>query len=466
LLSRIAVVILAAIATWLVARGGTHDFHVAMLLDNAYGLRTGSPVKVGGVEVGSVDRVGVKSGRVFVRLAVDPKQVKVHPDAQASITAANLLGEKYVELVPGNSGAPSPDGVLISSSRVRSTVDLDQVLDTLDLPTRTRLAILIKEASIALGGRRRDVAATLDELPHAFGDAERLLGEVVADNHTLADTIARSDQFISDLTPQRRELSHVIQLAGESMQATTDRQAELRQSIEKVPGTLAALHAFLDELDRTTQPLGSAARALSTTARPLSETLVDVVPFTNAARPALAKAVTVSPLLTQLADVGTRTLGTARPTIAALRDLAGAAPRFTTALGSSVDDLLNTIEGWDRAIQTRDGLSHVFRGKATISTDTLRTLVTRLQPQPQPAAQRRAAAPTRLPRNSRLPNLTAATVPTDRPAPLAGLAKTLPLPPDIQRALATVQQLLSPGATPAGKRPAVVNSLLNFLIGR
>ena len=439
--------------------GGDDTRRVTMRLDNAAGLRDGSPVKIGGVDVGEVREVEITGRReVRIEMEVDPDLAPVRRDARVAITAANLLGEKYVELDPGRSGAPlaQPE---ISRARVATTVDLDQVLDTLDLPTRTRLAILINETARALGGRTRDTQSTIEALPGAFQDAGRLLDDLVGQNRVLEQAIHRSDRFVTALAGDRDELTRVVDRAGAAMTATAERRRELGATLERLPGTLASLNGFLGELDRTTGPLGSAARALTATSSPLERTLAELPGFERAARPALAKATEVSLLITSLAKTGTPVLDAARPTVASLQQLATDAPPLTHAADASIADILNTVEGWSRAIQTRDGLSHVFRGKASLSTDTLRTLVSRLTPPERKRRAKRNAAP-RHPRDDARPEL-----PPVRDVLPEPVRKAVPKVGEVVDRV--LDRVLRPGGGQAPSRAPdqPLGDLLDFLLG-
>jgi hypothetical protein len=55
------------------------------------------------------------------------------------------------------------------------------------------------------------------------------------------------------------------------------------------------------------------------------------------------------------------------PTVTSLARIAQLAKPLTYWLGLSVQDLLGLMNGWDRAIQYRDGLGHVFHAEIGIS---------------------------------------------------------------------------------------------------
>ncbi|HJL41236.1 MAG TPA: outer membrane lipid asymmetry maintenance protein MlaD [Myxococcales bacterium LLY-WYZ-16_1] len=67
-------------------------------------LKAGAAVKLAGVKVGTVDRVGLDDYAALVHLRVD-RDVALPEDTIASIRTEGLLGESYVLLRPGGAEA-------------------------------------------------------------------------------------------------------------------------------------------------------------------------------------------------------------------------------------------------------------------------------------------------------------------------------------------------------------------------
>ncbi len=77
-------------------------YELLVKFDRADGLVEGSDVKIGGIRVGTVSKLVLdpKTYEALVHLKVNP-QVKLPTDSSASIISENLLGGKYLVLVPG-----------------------------------------------------------------------------------------------------------------------------------------------------------------------------------------------------------------------------------------------------------------------------------------------------------------------------------------------------------------------------
>lgn len=351
-----AVVIVIALSS------GGSSYVVNLRLSNASGLRPGSQVLVGGVPVGTVGSLNLHGSVVTAPLDLNPAQVKVGRGASASITAANLLGEEYVALNPGDSHARLPSGATLPESATAPPTDLDQVVDVLDAPTRADLAVLLNEAGLAVAGRRADVSAILRQIPLSFTAATRLLTQLVQDNHTLADAVSNSDQFITRIDAQAGDLKQAIGSSSQAAGVLAARAADLRQSVTGGPSAVATLTRVLDQATPVARELIGPAGDVAAAAPVLNRVLSDVRPFTAAAVPTLNRAATVAPTLDRLAVQATPTVAAALPTVSSLQTIARLAQPLSTWLGLSSQDFFNVFAGWSRAIQFRDGLGHIFNG--------------------------------------------------------------------------------------------------------
>src|SRR5213075_237548 len=79
---------------------------ITAVFDSVAGLDNKSSVRVAGVRVGKVKDVRLRQdGKAEVELEID-KDVQLHGNAFARVANLGLLGEKYVEIVPGTPDSP------------------------------------------------------------------------------------------------------------------------------------------------------------------------------------------------------------------------------------------------------------------------------------------------------------------------------------------------------------------------
>lgn len=107
----IALVLLAV----LVFRAG--DFYlkpgytVKLVFDFVSGVESGSPVRLAGVNVGevkSVQAVRNAEGKTYAEVVAWIMQgVLIEEDAEVRVSSIGLLGERYIEILPGSIGSPT-----------------------------------------------------------------------------------------------------------------------------------------------------------------------------------------------------------------------------------------------------------------------------------------------------------------------------------------------------------------------
>ena len=91
------------------------------------GLRMGSPVEVHGIQVGTVKRLDIDQEKEMAVIRVHIRNdVTVFDDGSAAIKTSGLIGDKYVKIEPGGSGAPLADGGWITETS--SPLDIEDII--------------------------------------------------------------------------------------------------------------------------------------------------------------------------------------------------------------------------------------------------------------------------------------------------------------------------------------------------
>ena len=114
-----ALVFLALQATdrGVVAKGG---YQISATFTNIGGLKPKASVRMGGVTIGTVDRIELdpQTFEARVHMTISDTYSDLPEDTSASILTAGILGDQYVGLEPGGSPVPLEDGdqVLLTNS--------------------------------------------------------------------------------------------------------------------------------------------------------------------------------------------------------------------------------------------------------------------------------------------------------------------------------------------------------------
>ncbi|MDO6706416.1 outer membrane lipid asymmetry maintenance protein MlaD [Photobacterium sp. 1_MG-2023] len=83
--------------------GGAETYQLKARFDNIGGLKVRSPVKVGGVTIGTVSNISLDMETYVpvVTLAIDKKYGYFPETSSAAILTSGLLGEQYLGISPG-----------------------------------------------------------------------------------------------------------------------------------------------------------------------------------------------------------------------------------------------------------------------------------------------------------------------------------------------------------------------------
>lgn len=99
------------ILTWFVLWIGDfkiikHGYHVQVTFTFANGIKVGAPLRLAGVDVGEVKEIKLTYDKaagksvIYLRTWLD-SEIKIPKDSRAWVNTLGLLGEKYLEVIPG-----------------------------------------------------------------------------------------------------------------------------------------------------------------------------------------------------------------------------------------------------------------------------------------------------------------------------------------------------------------------------
>jgi phospholipid/cholesterol/gamma-HCH transport system substrate-binding protein len=184
-------------------------------LPNAAAMVPGNEVRIGGARVGQINEIkpiqnedtGAVSAKVDMELNQDLDPLP--EDSTVIVRARSALGLKYLEIQRGDSsqGFSAGDTIPLSSARPEP-VEIDQVFNTFDEPTRAAIQTNLLEFGNALAGRGVSLNATIGELRPLV---ERL--EPVMRNLASPDT--GLSRFVSALAATAAEAAPVAEIQGQ-----------------------------------------------------------------------------------------------------------------------------------------------------------------------------------------------------------------------------------------------------------
>ncbi|WP_121251112.1 MCE family protein [Nocardioides ferulae] len=223
-------------------------------LSDASGLRKGHMVQIAGNRVGRVGGLRVEDGRVVVDFELDPG-VELGPETTASVEVLNLLGEKYLELVPEGEG-DLEEGGTIPLERTESAYDIVNVLGDL---TETTESIDDRQ----LGQALEVIASTLEgsesEIQASFTGLSRLSRSVASRDDELEQLLTRADSVTGLLADRRGDLVRLMQSSSAVFDELDRRRAAIHRLLVNARRLAVELEGLADDNERD---LGPALREL------------------------------------------------------------------------------------------------------------------------------------------------------------------------------------------------------------
>jgi phospholipid/cholesterol/gamma-HCH transport system substrate-binding protein len=218
---------------WLTAQPLGHSgYPLVVQLTDAGGLQRGDRVRLAGVQVGTVRRVGLRDGAVLADITVDP-DLSLPRDSRASLQASGAFGGRYLALQPGEA---------------RVLLRRGDTVAALSTPTLSeRFAAVGDEANQAFA-RASDLLSPdhVAGLERGAKALSRSIGELTSLTIALRGTATRLDRRLDD-----SRLDSTVTDLARTARTLTGTSAELRAAS-------ASLGSILGKIDRGKGSLGRA----------------------------------------------------------------------------------------------------------------------------------------------------------------------------------------------------------------
>lgn len=375
----LALLVVIAVAAFVMGGGGGGGYTVQAEFKDVNGLRKNSDVKIGGVPGGKISKIELTERDTgLVTMTLQDGAFPIGAGATADSRPVNLLGEKFVDLDPGNTKRPEDSGATIPIKSTGTPAELDDILNMLDPTTRGRLRVLINEAGVGIAGRDSDINAVLDRLPPSLRETRKLVSSFAADTDRLKRLATKGDRVVAELADGKDDVTAFVDTAEQTLRNTSANRENLGRTLDAAPGTIRQLRGTLDELATASSRLRPAARELRSTSKPLAATLARLPQFADDAEPTLRAARETAPSLERLGRRGAPIVARLEPTARELSRFSTVANPFSKTLDNQINPLLTVMEGWARTIQTRDNAGHLFRTEAVPDEELVTALLGRL----------------------------------------------------------------------------------------
>ena len=227
--------------------GRAEGYEVYIRFESAAGLDNDASVRVAGVEIGRVKGIVLQNNKAKVVLRINP-DVKIGKDFTAVLKTKGLLGERYVELIPGSPNAPSLEaGGEIT--RVTTYTDLDKLISILS-DAATDIKKVSESLSSALGGREgqatlKNIVTNIEEI------TERLNNIVKRNDEKFARIVNNFELFSKILKEQGPEITGGLKAVADNLnQLIAENKEPLRDGIDNLRTATAKLGETMETINR------------------------------------------------------------------------------------------------------------------------------------------------------------------------------------------------------------------------
>ena len=355
------------------ASKGTAQGTYKIELQNAFGLVSGADFKVAGVPAGTIKAINLdqKSLNAVVTIQVTRNGFgQFHQDASCESRPESLIGEYFVDCNPGTSGPVLKAGSTIPVSHTQSTIPADLLQNTMRLPYRQRFSLIVNELGAAAAARSGDIQSALHRAVPALDETDNLLNLLANDSTTLQALTKDSNSVITALANNSKNVNKFIDVAGKTAADTSTQQANLRTSLQRLPGLLQQLKPTMAQLGTTVTTNEPVLQNLHAASGQIDRLLTDLPPFSKSAKPAIKS-------LGRASVTGKAAVTAATPTVRDLNAFAKPTPELAGNLAIVLHDLDDPSRAVERDPRSPGGngftglealLGYVFNQTLAINT--------------------------------------------------------------------------------------------------
>jgi phospholipid/cholesterol/gamma-HCH transport system substrate-binding protein len=295
LIGRVAAVValvIAVIAVVLILLSGGSSYHVYAVFQDASQLVTGDEVDVAQAPIGTISNIALTpNGMAKVQLNISDSHyqpLRKGTIATVRVPSLSSVANRYVELrlAPGNA-APIHNGGTIGPQDTNSAVNIDEIFNTLNAPTRKGLQDVIQGSASQWKGQVSKVQAAWKYLNPAVAASSVLFEQINHNTKSFTDFLVKTGHLMGDIASRQADLTGLVQHLSTTTGALAKQHIALGESIRRLPGfmrlantTFVNLRSALDALTplvNASKPVAPKLRVLLDQLKPLAINSVPTV---------------------------------------------------------------------------------------------------------------------------------------------------------------------------------------------
>jgi phospholipid/cholesterol/gamma-HCH transport system substrate-binding protein len=247
-----------------------HGYRFHATFAEATQLAQEADVRISGVNVGKVKEIDLDegAGRTDAIIEVEEEYAPISKDSRAILRQKTLLGETYVELTPGTQSAGKiPEGGRLETAQVAPTVELDEILRSLDKQTREGFQIWQQDLGKGIENHGEDFSDFLGVLPEFANNTNEVLKILNSQERATKEAIKNTGVVFDALTERGNQLRDWITTSNRLLETTARRDDRIRAIWREFPEFITQSQTALRRLERyavNTDPLMRDLRPVGT----------------------------------------------------------------------------------------------------------------------------------------------------------------------------------------------------------
>lgn len=248
-------------------------YRITVPLADVGNLIHDSDVRIAGVRIGKVERVDLDGGRAHMTVNLASSAVPLHEGVTVRVGEKTVLGEGFVDIVDGR-GPALAEGATLPEAAVKPSVQLQDLMSSLDPGTRASLGAMVRSAGAGTAGTRDEMADMLEGLGKLGREGHTALDAIAAQSKDLEALSAETVTLLEALDTGDGQIASLVSHAQQLTSATAGSRRAVEQTVRKLPITLDRAQAASTGLTSLAGALTPVASDLRRAAPGLNDALL------------------------------------------------------------------------------------------------------------------------------------------------------------------------------------------------
>ena len=239
------------------------------LFTDATSLNKGDDVRMAGVKIGTVQEVGLRENDTAEVTFTASESAPMVEGTRAELRFRNLIGQRYISLEPGATGAKAlADGYTFSLDETRPALDLTMLFNGfqplfkfLDPDDVNNLSAQIIAVFQGEGTTVESLLSSTASLTSTLADRDQVIGELITNLNSVLDVVSQRtgqldttlvtlQRLVSGLAEDRKTIGSTIEGVGDLTQSVSGLLSEGRAPLRKSIDSLGDVSENLAENDK------------------------------------------------------------------------------------------------------------------------------------------------------------------------------------------------------------------------